>query len=183
MVQRRQGVRHQAGGCTALGCWQHRLDRQETWGTLAVYTCTKVGWGFLKTLCKKSWWIAQSEQKPDKNNDRVAKRTQSLKRTFIVTKAGKQSWVWQMHAGIWNSLTRSLCLWGFSHIKTQAPRIFILWNQVTMRTSLSAGHCTSFNVYRPLHCPLFRILFYSILFYSILFYSNLYHPRQPYAGL
>jgi hypothetical protein len=38
---------------------------------------------FLKTLCKKSWGIAQSEQKPAKNNDRVANRTLSFKRTPI----------------------------------------------------------------------------------------------------
>jgi len=176
MAQRSQDVQHHAGGFMALRCWQQGLDRQETWGTLAVYTCTKAGWGFfLKTLCKKSWWSAQSEQKPDKNNDRIAKRTLSLKRTFIVTKASKQSLVWQMHAGIWNSITRSLHLWGFSHVKTHAPRIFIFWNQVTMRTSLAAGYCTSFKVYGPLRVP--------TLLYPILFSSNPYHPKQPYAGL
>jgi hypothetical protein len=32
-------------------------------------------------LHKKSWGIAQSEQKPAKNNDRVANRTLTFKRT------------------------------------------------------------------------------------------------------
>jgi hypothetical protein len=40
--------------------------------------------GFLKEpSVKKSQGTAQSEQKPAKNNDRVANRTLSLKRTFI----------------------------------------------------------------------------------------------------
>jgi len=38
---------------------------------------------FLKPICGKSWGVAQSEQKPAKNNDRVADRTLSFKRTFI----------------------------------------------------------------------------------------------------
>jgi len=36
---------------------------------------------FLKTLCKKSWGIAHSEQKPAKNIDRAANRSLSFERT------------------------------------------------------------------------------------------------------
>jgi hypothetical protein len=36
---------------------------------------------FLKTLCKKSWGIAQSEQKPAKKIDRAANLSLSFKRT------------------------------------------------------------------------------------------------------
>jgi hypothetical protein len=103
MAQQSQGVRHCAEDCMALGYWQQRLDGQETQGTLAVHMCTKAGWRLLKkkSLCKKSWGIAQSEQKPAKNNDKVANRTLSLKRTFISTEADNQPQAWQMHAGIW----------------------------------------------------------------------------------
>jgi len=38
---------------------------------------------FLKTVYEKRWRIAQSEQKPAKNNDRGAKRTLSFKTTFV----------------------------------------------------------------------------------------------------
>ena len=80
--------------------------------------------GFLKSSLpkKKSWGIAQSEQKPVENDDSVSNWTLSLKRTFISTVAGKQYWVLQIQAGIRNDLTRFLRLHGFDHTKIQATR-------------------------------------------------------------
>jgi hypothetical protein len=46
-----------------------------------------------KTLCKKSWRIAQPEQKQVMNIDTDANRTLSFKRTPIETGACDQSWV------------------------------------------------------------------------------------------
>jgi hypothetical protein len=74
-------------------------------GRLAVHTWTKASllkislWtqakAFIKSLFEQSWGIAHSEHKPAKN-DRVTNRTLSYKRTFICTRTGKQSQVWQM---------------------------------------------------------------------------------------
>jgi hypothetical protein len=38
---------------------------------------------FLNSLYKKSWGIAQTDQKPAETNDRAANRTLSFKTTFI----------------------------------------------------------------------------------------------------
>jgi hypothetical protein len=70
--------------------WKSR-KHEEHWQSIHGQKQTK---GFLKkTLCKKNWQIAQSEQKPAKNIDRYVNRTLSVKRTFVQSRAGKQSQV------------------------------------------------------------------------------------------
>ena len=60
--------------------WTHR-KHEEHWQSICGQRQGKAF--FKKPLCEKSWGTAQSEQKQAKNNDRVAKRTLSFKRTFI----------------------------------------------------------------------------------------------------
>jgi len=49
----------------------------------SVHTWTRHIKGFLKKPLQKCWGIAQYEQTPAKNNDRVANRTVSFKRTLL----------------------------------------------------------------------------------------------------
>ena len=71
----------------------------------------------LKTFCEKRREIAHYELRIMT----VANRTLSFERAFIWSEAYKQCQVWQMRAGIWNGPPHSLWLWGFGHIKIQAP--------------------------------------------------------------
>ena len=73
------------------------LDKQETRGALAVHTCgQRQAKGFLffwggGEPQQKNWGTAQSEQKPDKTNNRIANRILPFKRTPTETGPGKQS--------------------------------------------------------------------------------------------
>jgi hypothetical protein len=89
-VLNRQGSSHPLIGPEPALCISAKVARirnwtsrkhKEHWQSIRGQRQAK---GFLKKpLCKKSWGIAQSEQKPVKNYDRVANRTLSFKRTPI----------------------------------------------------------------------------------------------------
>ena len=75
------------------------------------------------------------------------------KQTSIQTGTGRQSQVRYMQVGNWSSLACSLQVWDFGHMKL-STWIIILWNQVTLRTSLLAAYCTLFKMWRCWMCAL-----------------------------